>query len=1387
MSRSFKSGIDILEVSPHFAAVKQHFLAGEFHAACRELYGCDKPATPIDWLLLIDLARAVGANRRSAALVRLANRYFPRDRNLNDNLLRTLLSQGRGWSAYQRLQLNRVSPDSKWEYAHWLLQCANALAVDSAMGPARQYLDDAISMEIDGSADSLFLQVLAQHALRDWDAAVELLKQALGIAPHWARAHTFLIDSLLSLGRVEEARNALQRAQQQSHSSPGLDGTTAMLAFSLGRFEEAEGLIEQYLHRWPHADSGFGMRKLLLILLIERGDLKRAREIAETDERLRDLFDLPDRLTQQRQFLHLPLFVQNSNECVPTSVSMIAGLFGHRMEPSQLYAEMRGREGVALWRMRAWLREHDFQVASCALDSTSVYALLDAGIPVIATSESIFTSHVEVICGYRRDLGIFYVRDPMNWIPLVVPESDVVERYQSQGGVIAIAPGDRTDLHAVMASHKSIPGNAMLDLAEAVDTGDTEAARANYLLIDDELPSAHVRNSYARLTVITPDEYEQGMRSIAANPQANVIARYQALLSVPNRVAREIVDRDTSHVFDTLSPFARRYLKLIDHLVQGNWQPAMQLVDQMINSGSGLPNLWLIKSDIHAELGDKEACLLALERALDLEPSRPETHQKRLQRRSSELSYKQYLDEFEAILNNPNNERKRLLWAYCGLLADGPAGLEYERAMNEHMRWHPYDPTAWNSLIGWYNLQGREDLAAAMRGRAAKLMPSVFSVEESTGDAAVKSDELPNDASLLLNIAKNNEDPRSVAARAALLDPRQYADLGWYEQGQLIVLQLLDIDFSVDGARSRGDALLPQTCPGYSVWFVTSVVETLTRRWIAPPLARIVRSWLEQQVPNFSAFADLEFERALLIESEGDIESALDALEAMLGHHPAHSGAHFRLGRLKEGQESYDSAVRHFQRSLEINPGLLGSMEGLVRVQQTLGREEDEYRALLLLRKKLPYDPEYLRAELRALIERGEGDRAHEVLEGESDRFSGAWLDLIAARLETWLENHAVAMELFRRVRVPDEEKLFTEWINVGLPLAQAFEDDDELGRLLDIGLNRWPESVGLVELRADLTAKTDTASALAQLHEALKKGIVDADIARLVIRLEAQDPLVSIQSIIEQVPESEQAYVAENMLDILCDAELVPLQLSYTRWAQERFPASIPLASSLANLYDLERNMAKAIEMASIVNELEPNNVANLTLLGKVWADRDAKQAVVYLQNALKLDRNADTLAELARAHQVGGNPAEAKSAYREALQLNPLNTHAWVNLFILGEDNNWLWSFVELMLVRGYGEAEEYFLAAVLRLAKKVGQTVPANWVTLAHARLAMLKIRPAFKDEQMVLRTGILAWDLKHRGALNRENAGFREDGRVSLWITSRLSAYVWPRSQWVPDQV
>lgn len=1386
MSRWFEPGIGDREVSSQFVAAKRHFVAGEFNAACDQLDGSEKPETPNDWLLLIDLSRAVGANRRSAALVRLAARYFPENRSLSDELLSALLSRGRGWCAYQRLQSNPVSRDDGREYGHWLLRCANALAIDGAMGPAQRYLEKAVSLGVHGSADTLYVQALAQHALRNWNEAIELLDRALVIAPHWARVHSFLVDSLLSLGRVDEAQSALSRAQRQSPLNPGLDGTAAMLAFSLGQFEEAEGLVEQYLHRWPRADACVGMRKLLLIAFIERGNLKRAKELAETDSRLREWIDLPDRLTPERQFLHLPLFVQNRNECVPTSVSMIAELFGHRMDPSQLYAEMQGREGVAQWRMRAWLRNHDFNVESCNLDSESLFAILDAGIPAIATTHSIFSSHVEVICGYRQDLGIFYARDPMDWIPLVVPEADLARRYQTYGGVTVFAPRDRKDLHAVIASHKSSPGNAVLDLSEAVDTGDTEAARANYLRVADNLPTAYVVNTYARLTVITPDDYEQAMRSIASSTDASIVSRYQALLNLPNEVARDIVDGDSTGALDALSFFARRYLKLIDFLVQGNWQPAMKLVDHMINTGPGLPDLWLIKSDIHAELGDKEACLAALDRAVDLEPSRPSTHQKRLQRRHSELSFKQYRDEFEAIINDPGNERKRLLWAYCGLLADGPSGLEYEHALEEHLRWHPYDPAAWGRLIDWYNVQERDDLAQEAQAKAHELMPSEFPAEENTADDPPKDVELPDDASSLLNIARYGEDPRCGAARAALLETDRTAELGWYEQGQLIVIRLLDIDFREDDAEARASALLPQKCPGYSVWFVTSIVESLTRKNIPHPLAQLVRYWLERQVPNYDAFADLEFERALLIELEGDIESALGALEQMLERHPAHSGAHFRLGILKEGQESYDSAVEHFERSLEVSPGLPGAMAGLMRIHQLLGRVEEERRVLLMLRKKYPYDPDYLRSELRSLVERGEKNGAYNLLADESDRFSSDWQMLLTARIETWEGNHAVAIEQFRSVEVPVDEKLFTEWINVGLPLVEALEDDNELDRLLRIGLERWPESAGLTVLRAELTAKTDVDRALTQLRAGLSTGMIDADIARLVIKLESRDPLVSLQSIIEQVPVSDQKLVAENMVEILGDDDLVNVQLSYARWAQGKFPDSIHLTRLLAELYDLDRDTSKAIEMATTVCELEPNNVANLTLLGKVWVDRDAGKALEFLRSALELDRNADTVSEMARAFRIRGETKKAREAFREALQLNPLNVHAWVNLFILGDDKDMLWPYVELMMSRGRGAYEEYFLAAVLRLARRVGKTVPANWLVLARARLSVLEARSAFRDEELVLRTGILAWEIKQRRSASKETHGDRNDGGVSMWFASRLSAYVWPRSEWVPEQ-
>ncbi len=257
-------------------------------------------------------------------------------------------------------------------------------------------------------------------------------------------------------------------------------------------------------------------------------------------------------------------------------------------------------------------------------------------------------------------------------------------------------------------------------------------------------------------------------------------------------------------------------------------------------------------------------------------------------------------------------------------------------------------------------------------------------------------------------------------------------------------------------------------------------------------------------------------------------------------------------------------------------------------------------------------------------------------------------------------------------------------------------------------------------------------------------------------------------------------------MVGVLGDGDLVQYQLSYARWAQEKFPESIQMTRLLANLYDLDRQPAKAIAMATVACEMEPNNVENLTLLGKVWVDEDTNKALAFLQSALELDRNAETLSEMGRAFQVRGDAKEARAAYREALQLNPLNTHAWVNLFVLGEDKERLWPYVGLMLSHGLGEYEEYFLAAVLRVARKVGKTVPANWLMLARARLSIMETRRAIKDEKMVLQTGILAWELKQRCSTSEEADSERDQGGIGRWIVSRVSAYVWPRSQWVPEQ-
>ena len=1337
---------------------------------------------PNDFLLNIEIARACSLNRTYLALVRMANRRFPDDPMIQLYHSRSLLTRSLFTEGIQHLKsleptLGVSHPDL------WVTGMANMYASAGFYKSCKEQLSKVAKSPDELSPLALYSLSCAYEGMLEWEQAIEYAEHCVAAAPRWSRARGYLANCLLARGRDAEAIAHLDKVREQGIEEAIVDATAAMLPMAQGEFSLACERMGQVLQDWPDADIRHWVRRTLCILLVEQGDYEAARRIRSELGDAGALPEIPETPTDRHKFIPLPLIAQNHNQCVPTSVAMSLFPQGEVFEPNVMFREMQGREGIQMWRMRQWAEERGFEVVPVQLEKEAVVALIDLDIPLIGTLVYPFSSHVEVVCGYNLDLETLYVRDPGMWAPAAWPWEMAFPRYELHGGLLAIIPKNDATKKQVAENWRASEGTALLNLSKAIAEGDLAAAEDAYHRIDDQSPCAMVRNSYGSDVVISPGRYAELMKQTLSREEANLISRFRALLTLGTDDAEseleKILESDEDGQF---RQGARRYISLLQQMHQGDWEAALETINQLLVRGGGVANFWEMKSDILAELGEEDASREALDLALELQPLQSSLREKKLRRDVYSVTYQEFLDQFEQLaLEDP--ESKRLLISRASILRKGLDGKAYEQAAMEGLRWFPRFPALYAQLMDWYGFQGRSDLHKKMLEKAQQMLPEEFPDPEKTEGGEPKADDeaVPEKKEDLLRVIWVKPESRREKALQVLLKMQNDGQLKWFESSALTANQLLMVDpeLTAEQQEARVKELLPKNLPGCPQWYAEHLTGILTEENSDARTSKLVSGWLEEAIPELRKFPNLWFNRILLLEQALDKERAIEELQQLVEAHPAMESALYRLGMVKYQQQDYLTAKKHFESALEVNPGLFGAMRMLRDVCGVLDDREGGERCLKMLRQNLPYSVSYLHAEA-SLIAENSIERAIQFLDEQKGEFPEDRVDVMKAALYVGNEKIAAAQELLkgRNLEPDQDEDYFEELLQVRIDLAFANEDREALSRLSDLGLERWPDSARLKIYKSQCLAKDDPNGARRLLMEVLMKGDGDEEICWRYLVLSNQSPEEAAKRVILKAEDDVQPNIAITFAKVFAEPELLSWQESYLTWARQKYPDYDTFIWRLSLHYHLQGETGKAIQIAEELLEKNPENPEAIRTLGRCLIDEDPKRALPLLKQAVSVDRSADYLFDLARCQQLAGNQDESTKLHWEVLQSNPYFAASWTNLLFFGANKQQLWPYLEPMLKRGYGANDEYFAVSAVLLATELGQSLPPEWFHVALHRWEVLKTNPPFADERLRLSRALLAWKSKRPHDVP-EHAELPSGFWASL-----MARFRWPGRKWIP---
>ncbi|MCB1056550.1 MAG: tetratricopeptide repeat protein [Acidobacteria bacterium] len=185
--------------------------------------------------------------------------------------------------------------DTTRALAHFYNNRGAELLAAGEVEPARRYFEQAI--ELDPTFPSAWVnRGVAQRRAGDPQLAETSYLHALELDPLELTAASNLGALYLSLGRNEEAKPFLERADQYNRRNPFFFFRRAVRAKSVGKLVEASDELRKAIRRMPEEPL---FHATLAEVLVARGELRKARQSLEQAIRLSSDFDQLDRLRRQ--------------------------------------------------------------------------------------------------------------------------------------------------------------------------------------------------------------------------------------------------------------------------------------------------------------------------------------------------------------------------------------------------------------------------------------------------------------------------------------------------------------------------------------------------------------------------------------------------------------------------------------------------------------------------------------------------------------------------------------------------------------------------------------------------------------------------------------------------------------------------------------------------------------------------------------------------------------------------------------------------------------------------------------------------------------------------------------------------------------------------------
>ena len=148
----------------------------------------------------------------------------------------------------------------------------------------------------------------------------------------------------------------------------------------------------------------------------------------------------------ERKVLDVPFLKQEHMTCAPTTIAAICEYWGHKRDPKAI-ADQICFDGTPDTKERQWLRDNNYSYKEFELEPELAYSLIKNEIPFALVTTDGFSSHIQAVIGFNRQIGTLYIMDPSSPVMQEMLTAETIE-YEGYNGprCIVFVPDDKVDL-----------------------------------------------------------------------------------------------------------------------------------------------------------------------------------------------------------------------------------------------------------------------------------------------------------------------------------------------------------------------------------------------------------------------------------------------------------------------------------------------------------------------------------------------------------------------------------------------------------------------------------------------------------------------------------------------------------------------------------------------------------------------------------------------------------------------------------------------------------------------------------------------------------------------------------------------------------------------------